>query len=119
MQEYVEKFVHLNWKFLGVPGSFSGSILDFGSGHDLTVRGFEPRVGLCADSLQPRACFGFCVSLSPSLSDPPPVHALSLSLGNKRLKKKLKNKEIRWKFAECRKKRVVRNEYPKTGGLTR
>ena len=33
------------------------------------VRGFEPRVGLCADGSEPRACFGFCVSLSlcPSL----------------------------------------------------
>ena len=27
--------------------------LDFGSGHDLTVRGIEPRVGLCADSAEP------------------------------------------------------------------
>ena len=27
--------------------------LDFGSGHDLTVHGFEPRVGLCADSAEP------------------------------------------------------------------
>ena len=27
--------------------------LDFGSGDDLTVRGFEPRVGLCADSAEP------------------------------------------------------------------
>ena len=33
---------------------------DFGSGHDLTVRGFEPHVGLCADSSEPGACFGFC-----------------------------------------------------------
>ena len=27
--------------------------LDFGSGHDLTVRGMEPCVGLCADSTEP------------------------------------------------------------------
>ena len=27
--------------------------LDFSSGHDLTVGEFEPRVGLCADSLEP------------------------------------------------------------------
>ena len=27
--------------------------LGFGSGHDLTVRGFKPRVGLCADSMEP------------------------------------------------------------------
>ena len=27
-------------------------ILDFGSGHDLTVRGFEPQVGVCAHSAE-------------------------------------------------------------------
>ena len=27
--------------------------LDFGSGHDLTVREFEPRVGLCAEGAEP------------------------------------------------------------------
>ena len=27
--------------------------LDFGSGHDIIVREFEPRVGLCADSVDP------------------------------------------------------------------
>ena len=27
--------------------------LDFGPGHDLTVREFEPGVGLCADSSEP------------------------------------------------------------------
>ena len=36
--------------------------LDFGSGHDLTVRGFEPHVRLCADSSEPA-----WDSLSPSL----------------------------------------------------
>ena len=48
---------------------------DFGSGHDLTVREFEPHIGLCADSSEPGACLGF---LSPSLSAPPPL-ALYLS----------------------------------------
>ena len=52
--------------------------LDLSSGHDLTVRGFEPRVGLCADSSEPGACFGFCVSLSA-----PPLLVLSLSLFQK------------------------------------
>uniref|UniRef100_A0A8C8Y7M8 Kinesin family member 13A n=1 Tax=Panthera leo TaxID=9689 RepID=A0A8C8Y7M8_PANLE len=33
-------------------------------GHDLTVREFKLRVGLCADSSEPGACFRFCVSLS-------------------------------------------------------
>ena len=27
--------------------------LDIGSGHDLMVRGFEPKVGLCANSKEP------------------------------------------------------------------
>ena len=49
---------------------------NFGSGHDLMVREFEPRVGLCAVSSEPGACFIFCVSLSLC---PSPTHALSLS----------------------------------------
>ena len=43
--------------------SFERLALDFGSGHDLKVCGFEPRVGLQADSEEP--AWG---SLSPSLS---------------------------------------------------
>ena len=46
-------------------GRLGGSVVwasDLGSGHDLAVRGFEPRVVLCADSSEPGACFGFCVS---------------------------------------------------------
>ena len=50
----------------------------FGSGHDLSVREFEPHVGLCADSSEPGARFGFCVSLSLC-----PCPALTLSLKNK------------------------------------
>ena len=48
--------------------------LGFVSGHDLTVRGFEPRVGLCADSVEPA-----WDSLSPSLSAPPHSHCLCIS----------------------------------------
>ena len=47
----------------------------FGSGHDFTVRGFEPCVRLCADSSEPEACFGSCVSLSAS-----PLFVLCLSV---------------------------------------
>ena len=55
--------------------------LDCGSGRDLTVHGFEPRVRLCANSSEPGIGFGFCVSLSLSLSlCPSPAHALSLCL---------------------------------------
>ena len=46
--------------------------LGFGSGHDLTVCGMEPLVGLCDDSMGPAQD-----SLSPSLSLPLP-HSLSL-----------------------------------------
>ena len=54
-----------------------GSVRRPTSGHDLTVCGFEPCVRLCADCLDPGACFGFCVShyLCPS-----PAHAPSLCL---------------------------------------
>ena len=51
--------------------------LDFGSGHDLAVREFEPRVGVCAESWEPGARFGFCVSLSLC---PSRAHALSVCL---------------------------------------
>ena len=50
---------------IGAPGWLS---------HDLVVRDFEPRVGLCADSLEPGVCFGFCVCFSLC---PLPTHALS------------------------------------------
>ena len=50
--------------------------LDFGSGHDLTVCGFEPHIELCADSAEPASD-----SLSPFLSAPTPrVHSLMLSV---------------------------------------
>ena len=48
-----------------------------GSGHDLAVRGFEPHVGLCADSSEPGPCFGFSVSLSLSAR---PLLMLSLTV---------------------------------------
>ena len=64
-------------------GRLSGSVgwaSDFGSGHDLTLCGFEPHIGLCAESSEPGACFGFCVSLSLCSSL---AHTLSLSLSQK------------------------------------
>ena len=56
-------------------GRLGGSVIsvsDFGSGHDLTAREFEPRIGLCADSWEPGACFSFCFCLSA-----PPLLMLS------------------------------------------
>ena len=41
----------------GPLGGSVGRASDFGSGHDLAVRGLEPRVGLCADGSEPRAYF--------------------------------------------------------------
>ena len=58
---------------LGTVESYAGMTLDLGSGHDLTVYGFEPRVGLCADSVEP-----VWNSLSPSLC-PSPTHMSTLS----------------------------------------
>ena len=49
-------------------GHLGGSVSeasDFGSGHDLVVREFEPSVGLCADSSEPGAA---SESVSPSFS---------------------------------------------------
>ena len=69
-----------NFKKKNFAGRLGGSVgwaSDFSSDHDLTVRGFEPRVGLCADSSEPGACFTFCVSLSLC---PSPAHAVSLSV---------------------------------------
>ena len=59
---------------------FGGSVgyaSDFRSGHTLMVRGFKPHIGLCADSSEPGACFGFCVSVSLC---PSPIRVLSVCL---------------------------------------
>ena len=47
--------------------------LDFGSGHDLPVGGFETRVGFCVDIAEPAwdslsPSLSLCLSLSLSLS---------------------------------------------------
>ena len=49
----------LRRKGMGRLGGSVGWAADFGSGHDLTARGFEPHVGLRADSSEPGACLGF------------------------------------------------------------
>ena len=60
----------------GAPGWRSRLSVQLQPGHDLAVRGFEPRVRLWADGSEFGACFRFCVSLSLC---PSRVHALSLS----------------------------------------
>ena len=62
--------------------SVKSPTLDFGSGHDLTVREFEPHVGLGADSTEP-ASDSLCLPLSLPLS-----RLCSLSLSQNKLKKK-------------------------------
>ena len=65
--------------------SVKHATLDFGSGHDLTVCGIEPRVVLCANSEEPA-----WDSLSPSLSARTPLTlSLSLSKINTFLKKEM------------------------------
>ena len=70
-------------------GGSVGWASNFGSGHDLMVREFEPHAGLCADSSEPGARFWLCVSLSlcPSLTC-----AVSLSLSLSLSLSPLKNK---------------------------
>ena len=57
-------------KNLGHLGGLVDKASDFGSGHDLKVCEFEPKVGLWADSSESGTCFGFCVSLSLPLPHP-------------------------------------------------
>ena len=73
------------------PGWLSWLSANFGSGHDPTIRGFRPRVGLCADSPEPGACFGFWAS---SLCCPSLAHALSLSVSQINVKEKKKKLKI-------------------------
>ena len=57
--------------------------LDFGSGHDLVVRGFEPQVRLCTDSVEP----AWDVPLLPPCPSPTPIYTHTPSLKTN-LKKK-------------------------------
>ena len=77
-------------------GHLGGSVgwaSDFGSGHDLAVREFEPHVGLSADSSEPGPCFRFCVPLSLRPT-PDCAPSLCLSKMNEHQKKKNKNRTI-------------------------
>ena len=69
---------HREWEGLWHLGGSVSIVCHFGLGHGLTVCEFKPRVGLCADSSEPGACFGFCVSLSLPLP-----HSLPVSLSQK------------------------------------
>ena len=73
-----------NHLFKGRLGDSVGWTSDFSSGYDLRVCEFQPCLRLCADSLEPGACFGLYVSLSLR---PFPAHALSLSLSLLKLNK--------------------------------
>ena len=69
----------INLRGTWVAESIKHLTLHFGTGHDLMVCGFEPCIGLCADSVEPA-----WDSLSPTLSAPP---LLSLSKINKHFSK--------------------------------
>ena len=62
--------------------------LGFSSGHDLPVRGFKPRMGLCAGGTEPAwDSLSFPLSLCPSAA-----HALSLKIN--KLKKKISKTKL-------------------------
>ena len=66
----------LRWRVWGRwGGSVTCQTLHFDSGYDLTVHEFEPRVGLCADSVESAGD-----SLSPC---PSPIRARALFLSLK------------------------------------
>ena len=71
--------------FLGRLGGSVGEATNFGSGHDLPVCGFQLRIGLCADSSEPGACFRFCLPLSLLL---PHSYSVSQKINTEKLKKK-------------------------------
>ena len=70
---------------MGLPGGTVGRVADLGSGHDLTVRELEPRIGLCADGSEPGACFIQISGLPVSLPLPR-LCCVSLKNKYKRLK---------------------------------
>ena len=81
---YAGVIAHLTLPREGHLDGSVGQVSDFGSGHDLTVLEFEPRIRLCADSSEPGAYFRFWVSVSLC---PSPALTLSLSkVNNKHLK---------------------------------
>ena len=67
------KFIKMHQGRLGGSVSLAS---DFDSGHSLMVCEFKPHIRLCAVSLEPGACFKFCVFLSLSAR---PLLMLSLS----------------------------------------
>ena len=77
-----------NSHFIRAPGWLSRLNVPLQLRSGLTVREFEPRIGLCAYSSEPGPPFRFCVSLSLWHS---PAHTLSLSKINKHLKNKKNN----------------------------
>ena len=69
----------MNWA--GCPGGSISWASDFSSGHDLTVHGFKPSIGLCADNSEPGWSLLQILCLPVSLV--PPQLTLCLSLKNK------------------------------------
>ena len=78
--KWEDRRIHLKIWREGRLGGSVGEASDFGSGHDLMAREFQPRIRLCADGLEPGARFRCCISLSLCSF---PACAFSLSLKNK------------------------------------
>ena len=64
----------------GHPDGSVGSAPNFGSGHDLAVHGFEPRVGFCAAGSEPGAWSLLPILCLPLSLPLPRSCSLSLSL---------------------------------------
>ena len=76
------------WVAQSIKHPTSAQVMIFCSGHDLTVHGFKPHVGLHANGAEPA---WDSLSSLDSLS-PPPLLALSVSLKINKLLKKFKKK---------------------------
>ena len=83
-----------------MPQSVKRPTLDLGSGHELTVGGIEPRIGLCT-------CLGFSLPISISLSlCPSPTAARARSLSQTNLKKKKRRDTRELALSTCTKRSV-------------
>ena len=73
-------YVDIRMHFPGAPGVAQSLKRRTSAQVMMSQSEFEPCIGLCADSSEPGARSGFCVSLSLC---PSPTHTLSLSVSQK------------------------------------
>ena len=77
---------------------------------------FKPRVGLCADSSEPGACFGFCVCVSLSAL-PLLILCLCLCLSVSKINKHLKI--LKKKFTHARNPGITFLQHPHIQFITK